>query len=248
MAVISLVSCGTIEADNTSQEKLETVEELANVTEAVETARKVSHIETGELEEETTNSGEVKITMETLENPSATAAITTDQEMRKSQFIQNSTPNLSTALEYYESELGKAEFYGEGYDRVTYYVGLQNESVISLYYKQESYSVGGMHGNTNWSTVNYDKESGKILSLEDMFEENSTAIVDIKENILNQCSAQNIVNSGWQEQAINEIVEGENWYLAEDGIHFWANEYVLGGFGEIFEFVIGYDQLTGWKK
>ncbi len=82
------------------------------------------------------------------------------------------------------------ELYGEGYDRVIYYMGMQNESVISLCYKQESYCIGGAHGNAIWSPVNYDIASGEILTLKDMFEDSTAAFNDIKENILIQCVSQ----------------------------------------------------------
>lgn len=287
---LTMAACGNAEtANNSKTEPTEATQEAENeetdeVTETSSTTTEPTKEITTEPTEEITpvaeqtesnNSGEVNISIETLENSQvasdgvkvytysydyptitiegnadATAAITADQEARKSEFMEKNMPNLSTALEAYESGMLGDEFYGEGYDKVSYYVGMHNESVISLYYKTDSYCIGGMHGNITWSTINYDTATGTILTLADMFEDRDTAAESIKENILNQCIAQNIQGYGENErlQAINEIVEGENWYLAEDGIHFWANEYTLGGVEEIYEFVIGYDELTGWKE
>lgn len=185
-AALTMAACGNAETANNSK------------TEPTEKATLVAE------QTESNNSGEVNISIETLENSQV----------------------------------------------VSYYVGMHNESVISLYYKTDSYCIGGMHGNIKWSTINYDTATGTILTLADMFEDRDTAAESIKENILNQCIAQNIQGYGENErlQAINEIVEGENWYLAEEGIHFWANEYTLGGVEEIYEFVIRYDELTGWKE
>ncbi|MBQ4529458.1 MAG: hypothetical protein IJA36_02440 [Lachnospiraceae bacterium] len=186
-------------------------------------------------------------------NEAATKLITTDQELKKQTFSDTVKNNIAGAKEYYESVIASNyiyEFYGAGYDKVEYELSYSTKERISFKITNSAYSIGGYHASSQINGVTYDAITGEILDIDELFEEEENAVDTMKDMVLNQCLKEGYITSDTEgtDEIITTIVEENNWFLAEDGIHFIANEYVLTGAGEYKEFVFSYGELPQLKQ
>lgn len=185
-------------------------------------------------------------------NEEAAKMIVYDQDLKRQNFLNVVNNYMTGAKEYYDGVIAsdyEYEFYGAGYDKVEYELKFSKAGYISFGITNSSYSIGGAHGNTKIEGVTYDAVTGEVLNLDELFEDGESAVETIENKILDKCLEQGDISSADEEAlaAVATIVNGNNWFLAEDGIHFIANEYVLTGFGEYREFTLSYEELPNLK-
>lgn len=185
-------------------------------------------------------------------NEQAAQEIAKDQEKRKSEFMEGARENEESAKEVYAyitEEEQKENF--QSYDNYGSYNVQRNDfSVISFIECTWSY-VGGAHGGSYYVGANYDRNTGKLLTLEDIFEDKTAGLEDMKSYVLKQCEAAYYQERLFEdyEEYIDTIFTEEFWYLAKDGIHIISNEYMLGPYAAgNFEFIVPYTELKGLKE
>ncbi len=186
-------------------------------------------------------------------NEVATSTIELDQNAKKEEFLRNEQLAKSGAESYYQEVIASDysyEFYGPGYDKMGYELKLANKSMISFETKSGSYCIGGMQGNTQMRGLTYDAKTGAVLGLEDIFADGAGVTAIFKELLAKESVEQGYMAYVAEEvnHAADEILKETNWFFAEDGIHFIANEYVMTGFGEYREFVFSYDEIPAMKE
>lgn len=185
-------------------------------------------------------------------NEQAAQEIAKDQEKRKNEFMKSARESENSAKEVYEhiTEEEQKENFQNHEDYVSYNVERNDSSVISFQECISTYS-GGAHGDSYITGVNYDCNTGKLLTLDDIFEDKAAAVENMKSYILKQCESpyyQERLYDNYQND-IDSILTEEFWYLGKDGIHVISNEYMLGPYAAgNFEFIVPYTELEGLKE
>ncbi len=104
-----------------------------------------------------------------------------------------------------------------------------DESVLSLTILYYSY-IGGVHGDSGYTTVNFSAESGEILTLNDILEDadgfQETAQVYIVEKLGEEYGDE--LFEGYEETVASMWETEPLWYLDAEGITFIFNPYELG--------------------
>lgn len=185
-------------------------------------------------------------------NEQAAQEIAMDQEKRKNEFLESSKENENSAKELYAQiaeEEQKENF--QIYENYGYYNVARNDSrVISFIASTWAY-LGGAHGGSYYEGVNYDRNTGKLLTLKDIFEDEAAGLEEMKSYILKQCESsyyQERLYDDYQND-IDSILTEEFWYLGKDGVHVISNEYMLGPYAAgNFEFIVPYTELNEIKE
>lgn len=185
-------------------------------------------------------------------NEQAAQEIARDQVERKNKFLESSKENENAAKEMYAQiteEEQKENF--QSYENYGYCNVERNDSrVISFIASTWAY-LGGAHGGSYYEGVNYDRNTGKLLTLEDIFEDKATGLEEMKSYILKQCESsyyQERLYDDYQND-IDSILTEEFWYLGKDGVHVISNEYMLGPYAAgNFEFIVPYTELNELKE
>ncbi|MCD8078118.1 MAG: RsiV family protein [Lachnospiraceae bacterium] len=125
-----------------------------------------------------------------------------------------------------------------------------DKSVLSLTILYYSY-VGGIHGDSGYTTVNFSTESGEILTLNDILEDADGF----------QEAAQTYIVEKLSEEHADELFEGYEetvaamweaepiWYLDAEGITFVFNPYEIGPYAMGTVCVTcPYDEVSGYMK
>lgn len=184
-------------------------------------------------------------------NESASLEITKDLEKSKTEFIEGSKVNREVAKEMYDDKEEDERQDFQAYDEYGYYSAKRQDSKVISFSKTIWSYLGGAHGAHCTTGVNYDSSTGKVLTLDDIFENKEEALNSIKAYILKQCEYPHYKERLFEdyEQYIDEVLSEEYWYLGIEGFHVISNEYMLGSYaaGE-FEFLIPYSEVPGLKE
>lgn len=124
-------------------------------------------------------------------------------------------------------------------------------AVLSLIYDIYTYS-GGTHGYTSRTARCFDIQSGDELTLEDITEDAQTLKEFLYGYVLNLAAGEKYTFEGESiffedfNAALTELIDGDNWYFANDGLVIFADPYSIASFvqGRI-DFVVPYDVLSG---
>ena len=124
-------------------------------------------------------------------------------------------------------------------------------AVLSLIYDIYTYS-GGTHGYTARTARCFDVQSGDELTLEDITEDAQTLKEFLYGYVLNLAAGEKYTFEGESiffevfNAALTELIDGDNWYFANDGLVIFADPYSIASFvqGRI-DFVVPYDVLSG---
>ncbi|MBQ2800033.1 MAG: DUF4163 domain-containing protein [Lachnospiraceae bacterium] len=184
-------------------------------------------------------------------NEKVSQEIAKDQENRKVEFMESSKINEASAKEMYDGATEEEKEYFEGFDDYSYYANKRNDSKVISFTKTVWSYVGGAHGGSYTLGINYDRNTGKILTLDDIFENKEEALDIIKTYILKQCEYPYYQERLFEdyEQYIDDVLAEEYWYLGTEGFHVISNEYVLGTYAAgVFEFLIPYSEVQGLKE
>ena len=124
-----------------------------------------------------------------------------------------------------------------------------DEKIIS-FQRNAYFFLGGAHGQSTSTGINYDTQTGNLLTLNDIFVEPDLAKEQIKNHLSNLASLPEYKELMYEnmESEVTCLVEDGNWFFANDGIHFVAEPYLLGPYasGEI-NFTIPYQELPDLK-
>lgn len=118
-------------------------------------------------------------------------------------------------------------------------------------FERSNYSnLGGVHGNTYVSGLNFDTRTGARLTLDDITEDKEIFLAAAKEYVLSLCESdayKNRLIPGY-EDFLNDILQEDLWYLDEEGITFIANTDTLTAYAEgTLQFTVPYEDLNGLK-
>lgn len=183
----------------------------------------------------------------TLKSDKASEKINTRLNEFLSAYNEGSDAIKSTALSEFDSidENAPYEY------NCSVSVARGDTSVLSLIYDIYTYS-GGDHGFTSRTARCFDTRTGDELTLEDITDDIETLKEFLYGYILNLAAgekytfnSESIFFSDFN-AAIPELIAGDNWYFAKDGLVVYADPYAIAPFvqGRI-DFVIPYDVLNG---
>lgn len=118
-------------------------------------------------------------------------------------------------------------------------------------FERSNYSnLGGVHGNTYVSGLNFDTRTGARLTLDDIAEDKESFLAAAKEYVLSLCESdayKNRLMPGYEDY-LNDILQDDLWYLDEEGITFIANTDTLAAYAEgTLQFTVPYENLNGLK-
>ena len=124
-------------------------------------------------------------------------------------------------------------------------------AVLSLLYDIYTYS-GGTHGYTSRTARCFDIQTGDELTLEDITEDAQTLKEFLYGYVLNLAAGDKYTFEGESiffedfNAALTELIDGDNWYFANEGLVIFADPYSIASFvqGRI-DFVVPYDVLSG---
>ncbi len=134
-------------------------------------------------------------------------------------------------------------------DEVKYREKRVDNQVISLQ-KNEYTNVGGAHGNTYVSAWNFDVESGKRLTLEDITEDKDAFMAKVREYVLELCESDDYKDRLFPDYKdnIDLVLQDDLWFFDYEGITFISNTYELAAYAEgTLFFTIPYEVLEGLK-
>ena len=118
-------------------------------------------------------------------------------------------------------------------------------------FTKSNYSYnGGAHGSNYIFGWNFDLETGKRLTLEDITEDKDAFMADVKEYVLELCKSDAYNNRLFPdyEENIDFILQDDFWYFDGEGITFIANTYEISAYAEgTLFFTVPYEVLQGLK-
>ena len=138
-----------------------------------------------------------------------------------------------------------------GYEQDFDMIVTRNDSNVISFYITSSYYIGGPHGNSYSSGVNFNAKTGEAISFSDLGK-NAEAFHADTLAYLKKIAASNTYRSiMWKDEGtlrhdLEKILyQDERWYLSTYGLVFFSNPYELGAFyaGNI-EFTVPYADLN----
>lgn len=144
---------------------------------------------------------------------------------------------------------------GTGEDVVPYanevnYTDKRTDGRIISFERSNYSNLGGVHGNTYVSGLNFDTRTGARLILDDITEDKESFLATAKEYVLSLCESdayKNRLMPGYEDY-LNDILQDDLWYLDEEGITFIANTDTLAAYAEgTLQFTVPYENLNGLK-
>lgn len=121
---------------------------------------------------------------------------------------------------------------------------------VASFIKNNYSNTGGAHGNNYTFGWNFDLETGKRLTLDDIAEDKEVFMANVKEYVLELCKS-DAYNSRLfpeYEANIDWILQDDLWYFDHEGITFISNPYELAAYAEgTLYFTVPYEVLEGLK-
>lgn len=111
-------------------------------------------------------------------------------------------------------------------------------------------NMGGAHGSNYASGWNFDVETGKRLTLEDIAEDKATFMEEVKAYVLELCESDAYKDRLFPEYKdnIDFVLQDDLWYFSHEGLTFISNTYELSAYAEgTLYFTIPYTELKGLK-
>jgi len=124
------------------------------------------------------------------------------------------------------------------------------DSKVASFTKSNYSYNGGAHGTNYTFGWNFDLETGKRLTLEDIAEDKDAFMAGVKEYVLELCKSDAYSNRLFPdyEENIDFILQDDLWYFDAEGITFIANTYEISAYAEgTLFFTVPYEALDGLK-
>lgn len=151
--------------------------------------------------------------------------------------------------EFYEPDNEYQETYAYEYTQTDSVYEKSPEGVIAYVNRIETYT-GGAHGGAMESYINFHKDTGLMITCEELFGNNKDAVCKlIKDQIVkdNDCKTADELEEKRSIFSLGDVyISDSNFLLQEDGILFCFNPYEIAPWSEGFVFaVLSYKQLEG---
>lgn len=195
-----------------------------------------------------------RVTVTVEENEAATQAIMTEFEKREQSFQENLAESLEWAKQdmlVTDSGMSYSENQGYGVER-------NDGKVLSFFVSFDNFE-GGAHGSYMEYGLNFDAETGEVLTIEDIAQDKAAFQEISVQEMLRQSEdlkAQGMLfddeileSVGGLQGIMESKMEGEEWYFTEEGIRFISNIYEIAPYAAgNFQFDIPYEMINDVLK
>lgn len=173
--------------------------------------------------------------------------VTTDSE---GDFVNGLAKSAYEHYSYLDSE-GDVEAFPTYYYNTHYSVQRMDDTVFSAIKYVETY-MGGAHGSSIQSGVNFDMRTGEMILLSDLSDNQEEFTTFLKEKLLaladEKQAEENLFFPEYQEN-IADIITDDTFYFSKEGVCFISQEYVLQPYAAgTVVLCIPYDELKGQLK
>ncbi len=202
----------------------------------------------GEIVIMTTDYDHVTVTVEG--NEAATAAVMAEFEKREQSFEES----LAEVLEWAKQDSLVTDS-GMSYSEECGYAVKRNDGRILSFSVFSGGFEGGAHGYYMEYGLNFDAETGAVLTIADIAQDEAAFQEICVREMLRQCEdlrAQGILfeeemldYSGGLQGILENKMEGEEWYFTEEGVCFISNIYEIAPYAAgHFQFDIPYEMIN----
>lgn len=195
-----------------------------------------------------------RVTVTVEGNEAATQAIMAEFEKREQSFQENLAESLEWAKQdmlVTDSGMSYSENQGYGVER-------NDGKVLSFFVSFDNFE-GGAHGSYMEYGLNFDAETGEVLTIEDIAQDKAAFQEISVQEMLRQCEdlkAQGMLfddeileSVGGLQGIMESKMEGEEWYFTEEGIRFISNIYEIAPYAAgNFQFDIPYEMINDVLK
>lgn len=180
-------------------------------------------------------------------NEAATAAIKQEFDSDEEAFNIRVDEIEAEAGAYFTEGTGEAAM---PYANEVNYTEKRADGRIISFERSNYSNLGGVHGNTYVSGLNFDTQTGARLTLDDITDDRESFLAAAKEYVLSLCESDAYKDRLVPEYQdyLDDILQEDLWYLDEEGITFIANTYTLAAYAEgTLRFTVPYENLNGLK-
>lgn len=165
-------------------------------------------------------------------------------------FVSGLAKSAYEHYSYLDSE-GDVEAFPTYYYNTHYSVQRMDDTVFSAVKYEEAY-MGGAHGSSIQSGVNFDMKTGEAITLADLSDDQEKFTSFIKEKLLvladEKQAEENLFFPEYQEN-IADVITDDTFYFSKEGLRFISQEYVLQPYAAgTVVLCIPYDELKGQLK
>lgn len=195
-----------------------------------------------------------RVTVTVEGNEAATQAIMAEFEKREQSFQEN----LAESLEWAKQDMLVSNS-GMSYSENQGYAVERNDGRILSFSDSFDNFEGGAHGSYMEYGLNFDAETGAVLTIEDIAQDKAAFQEICVQEMLRQCEdlkAQGMLfddeileSVGGLQGIMESKMEGEEWYFTEEGIRFISNIYEIAPYAAgNFQFDIPYEMINDVLK
>lgn len=195
-----------------------------------------------------------RVTVTVEGNEAATQAIMAEFEKREQSFQEN----LAESLEWAKQDMLVSDS-GMSYSENQGYAVERNDGRILSFSDSFDNFEGGAHGSYMEYGLNFDAETGAVLTIEDIAQDKAAFQEICVQEMLRQCEdlkAQGMLfddeileSVGGLQGIMESKMEGEEWYFTEEGIRFISNIYEIAPYAAgNFQFDIPYEMINDVLK
>lgn len=181
------------------------------------------------------------------DNENASGSINAEFENDEEMFYTNcESMEQEAALAFEDGMMEDMPPYG---NEVRFSEKRVDNKVVSFVKSQYSNS-GGAHGTNYQFGWNFDVETGKRLTLEDIAEDKDAFMADVKDYVLMLCESDAFKDRLFPEykESVDFVLQDDFWFFSNEGLTFISNPYELSAYAEgTLYFTIPYDELNGLK-
>ena len=147
------------------------------------------------------------------------------------------------------AEMGEELFFNPFSYQMSYHMQRADDKVITFTSAECSY-MGGAHGGNLVTGINYDAQTGKLLTLDDVCTDKEGFLQVSREEIVRQIEEMRghdpYLFFEEYEKYVSDVFQEGCWYLKESGVSWISREYTLQPYAAgTIEFTIPYKMLEG---
>lgn len=166
-------------------------------------------------------------------------------------FQETAETYFSEALLLYED---KPENFSKYYLTVKFEILRCDNEVLSMQCLSSDYT-GGIHGTYEYTGMNFDIQTGKLLTLDNISTDRETltqsALACIKSQLKLSYYEKGLLNRNaetMRKDILESVITDDTWYFTNSGLTFVSNIYVLSQYAAgAYFFTVPYKQLEGLK-
>lgn len=195
-----------------------------------------------------------RVTVTVEGNEAATQAIMAEFEKGEQSFQEN----LAESLEWAKQDMLVSDS-GMSYSENQGYVVERNDGRILSFSDSFDNFEGGAHGSYMEYGLNFDAETGAVLTIEDIAQDKAAFQEICVQEMLRQCEDLKAQGLLFDEEILESVgglqgimeskMEGEEWYFTKEGIRFISNIYEIAPYAAgNFQFDIPYEMINDVLK